>query len=62
MNFGRLAMMVLSLALLGGAAFASFSSYGLSSSRDVGVAAAARGASVRSGSTGIGGVGRLRVK
>ncbi|CTQ50142.1 hypothetical protein [Jannaschia donghaensis] len=62
MNFGRLVIMALSLALLGGAAWASFTSYGLSMSRDVGVAAAARGASIRSGSIGVGGVGRLRVK
>ncbi|SDZ09969.1 hypothetical protein SAMN05444004_10634 [Jannaschia faecimaris] len=62
MNFARLFVMALSLALLGGASWASFTSYGLSMSRDVGAAAVARGASVRSGSIGGGGLGRLRVK
>lgn len=62
MTFGRLLIMALSLAILGGASWASFSSYGLTQSRDVGAAAVARGASVRSGSTGGGGIGRLRVK
>lgn len=62
MSFGRLFIMALSLAVLGGASWASFTSYGLSQSRDVGAAAVARGASLRSGSIGGGGVGRLRVK
>lgn len=62
MTPARAFIMALSLAVLGGATWASFSSYGLTLSRDVGSDAVARGASVRSGSIGAGGIGRLRVK
>lgn len=62
MTPGRLLVIALSLAMLGGATWASFSSAGIALSRDVGVAAVARGESLRGGSILVGGPGQPHVK
>ncbi|MCK0165980.1 hypothetical protein MWU52_00295 [Jannaschia sp. S6380] len=57
----RALIVIGSLALLGGAGWASWTGVGIVSA-DTGRAAVIAGRSVRSGSVGTGGVGRVRVK